>query len=397
MDINIKKASQSTVNKIKNDIKKQNKAKSIMPPKPEKVVYVKENTFGGLKEIVEMKKNKAVVNELDSLIHEQEVQKNKRNNPNTNTEPQDKKPTPLEVILATDPDRIKNMSNEEMIKLAAMGGGGDQFSNMIMALNMGKKNNNNNGENLSDKLLGMVVEKLFKGSNGDADKSNGDMEMFKLMMQQNMQTQNMMMGIIMKNNEAPAENSNNMFMKEMFDMQRSKSDFENTFMKDKLRELELRAQSNDPLGEAKRLMDYMKTFGGGFGGGNVTPESMNHELKLKELSFEQQRQTTEESRRTQNMEQIGTMINNTIETFGKILGEPIAEAAKSKIEQYSENVKNPQESAPVQRLKISPQEYQKEVDLGDLENLETEIQNLEQTPSRKTKRKPFTVYEIGNK
>jgi hypothetical protein len=240
---------------------------------------------------------------------------------------------------------------------------------------------------------------MIKG-NGDANKSGGDMEMVKLMMQQNMQTQNMMMAMIAQKNEAPKQdnNQNNLFMKELFSMVKGQTDFENSFLREKINTLEMRQNSNDPLGEAKRMMDYITTFKGAFGGGNTSPEAMAHDIKLKELTFEQARQVNEDARRTSNMTQIGEMINNTISTFGQILGEPIAEAAKSKIEQFTEDAKNPK----VEKVRISPEQLREEIDLGDLsnlenlENLETDLEQFENRQEQVKGRSPrFKVYETA--
>jgi len=392
LDPHIKRAAQTTVNKIKTDIKKQNQVNKMPIKKEEEVKYVKASTFDGLKEIVDMKKQKAVANELDSLIYEQEILKNKRSkNTMSDRESEPKRANPLELYLAANPEKIKDMSMEEITKLSMLmntNGGADPLMSILL-MNMDKKGNNGGGNDLTQQILGVLVKKMLDGNSGEK-KTNNDTEIFKLMMQQNMQTQQMMMGMIMQKNEAPAENSQNTFMKEMFGMQREKSDFENSFLKDKIRELEIRSQGSDPLGEAKRMIDYVKTFGSLFGGQNNSPEAMEHELKLRELNFEQQRQVNEESRRVANMEQIGSMINNTIETFGKVLGEPIAEAAKSKIEQFTEDAKHPKD---VQRVRISPDQYQQEIDLGDLENME---QDLAQFENAKPKSARFKVYETGD-
>jgi hypothetical protein len=406
LDPIVKRASQNAVQQVKNNIKKQNQAKKNMPTKKEtEVRYVKASPFEGLKEIVEMKKQKAVANELDSLIFEQEKLKKIRNSNGSMTENKNKPrvATPMETFIAANPDKLKDMTIEEVAKLSMFtnsgGSGGSDPLSMLMAMNMNK--GNNGGENdLQTKLLGMLMEKMIKG-NGDANKSGGDMEMVKLMMQQNMQTQNMLMSMVMKKDEAPKQDPNNLFMKELFSMVKGQTDFENTFLRDKIQNLEMRQNSNDPLGEAKRMMDYIKTFKGFFGGGNTSPEAMNHEIKLKELTYEQARQATEDARRTANMAQIGEMINNTISTFGQILGEPIAEAAKSKIEAFTEQAKNPPPEN-IEKIRISPELLKKEIDLGDLsnlenlENLETDLEQFENRQEQVKGRSPrFKVYETA--
>jgi len=348
-----------------------------------------------------MKKQKAVVNELDSLIHEQEKSKKLReSNENMTQNPTKQRvPSPMETFIAANPEKLKDMTIEEVAKLSMFtnsgGSGGSDPLSMLMAMNM-NKGNNGGGNALQEKLLGMVIEKMFKDNN-NGSKGSGDNELLKYVMQQNLQTQELMMKMITQKNEPPKQdNQNNLFMKELFAMVKGQTDFENSFLRDKINTLEMRQNSNDPLGEAKRMMDYITTFKGAFSGGNTTPEAMEHELKMKGMTYDQKRQETEDARRTTNMEQIGSMINNTIETFGKILGEPIAEAAKSKIEQFTEEAKNPKEK--VQKVRISPEQLREEIDLGNLENLETDLQQFENRQEPVNGRSSrFRVYETADK
>jgi len=79
------------------------------------------------------------------------------------------------------------------------------------------------------------------------------------------------------------------------------------------------------------------------------------------------------------------------------LSEPIAAAAKRKIDQLGEKAKQP---PPVQKPRISPEQYQQKIDLGDLENLEDLEEDLaqydnpplENQPKRKSR---FKVSESG--
>jgi len=80
-----------------------------------------------------------------------------------------------------------------------------------------------------------------------------------------------------------------------------------------------------------------------------------------------------------------------------VFGEPVAEAAKAKIEQYTENIKKPEEPPRKKpRMKVSKGQLQKEIDLGDLENLEEELAQYEEqykVEPRKISR--FKVAESG--
>ena len=75
------------------------------------------------------------------------------------------------------------------------------------------------------------------------------------------------------------------------------------------------------------------------------------------------------------------------------MSEPIAAAEKSKLEQYTEQAKNPEKKP---KTRISPEQLQQEIDLGDLENLEQDLaqyeENIEIQP-KKTSR--FKVTESG--
>ncbi len=412
LDPQVKRASQNAVQQVKNNIKKQNQLNKNMPNKKEETVrYVKASPFEGLKEIVDMKKQKAIANELDSLIYEQNKLKKLRESGNM-TENQNKPrvPSPMETFIAANPDKLKGMTIEDVAKLSMFtnsgGSGGSDPLSMLMAMNM-NKGSNGGGNNLQEKLLGMVIEKMFKDNNNNGNKGSSDNDLLKYVMQQNQQNQELLMKIILQKNEVPKQDQNNLFMKELFSMVKGQTDFENTFLREKINTLEMRQNSNDPLGEAKRMMDYITTFKGAFGAGNSTPESMAHDIKLKELTFEQARQVNEDTRRTANMAQIGEMINNTISTFGQILGEPIAEAAKSKIEQFTEDAKTPKvqkvriapeqpKNPEVQKVRISPEQLREEIDLGDLKNLETDLEKFENRQEEIQGRSSrFKVYETG--
>jgi len=281
LDPQVKKASQAAVNKIKTNIKKKNKVNN-MAGKTDKVYIEKPSEFGGLKELVEMKKQKAIANELDSMIYEQDLSKKQRIHGNSQEQQTQKKtPSPIEIWLAANMDKLKDMSEKEVTKLSMLinPSGGSELSTIMSIMNM-KGNDNNGGGGLSDKLLGVIIEKLFKDEGKGKKSGNGDMDIIKMMMAQNMKTQEMIMNMVIKQNAPKQENQSQNFMKEIFGMIKSQSDFENTMLREKLKELELRQNQTDPLGEAKRMIDFINTFKPLLGGGNPTPESMNHEIKF---------------------------------------------------------------------------------------------------------------------
>jgi hypothetical protein len=392
LDPQVKRISQTTVRKIKPDIKKKQEEK-IMPTKKEPEDREQRKPFDDLRDIVNIKKQKAVANELDSLIYDQTQERHQREGSNV-VAPNNSRMglSPLEVMLAENPEKVRDMSVEDATKLSMFtnksgGRAGSDVYQLITALGLNKNNNNSNG-GLTEKILGILLDKVLDNG-GNKNNSSSNDKFMEFMMQQNLKTQELLMNLLTKQN-APAENKNNNdFMKELFGIVKNQGSMENSFLRDKLREMEMRIQGGDSLGEAKRVIDYIKTFKGFFGNDRTTPETMDHELKLKQMDFDQDRQLKEERSRTSRMEQIGSMINNTIETFGKVLGEPVAEAAKAKIEQYTESAKHPSKDA----LRISPTNLQKEIDLGDLEALEADLAEAE-NPLKSNGRSPrFKVYQ----
>jgi len=77
-------------------------------------VYIKDSTFEGLKEIVSRKKQKAVANELDELIHEQEKRKKERERKTRNLNPI------LIDFFAKNPEKLKDISMDDIAKLSML-------------------------------------------------------------------------------------------------------------------------------------------------------------------------------------------------------------------------------------------------------------------------------------
>jgi len=397
LDPYIKKASQNVVKKIKTNIIKNTQMKD-MPTNKKETSNPPKGTFDDLRDIVSIKKQKAVANELDSMIFDQNEEKERRlqgknNNNNNNTTSQ---PSPMNVLLSEHPEKIKDMSIEDVTKLSIMqNSSGNSNSSLIpMLLDINKNNNGNNGNGLTEKLLGVLIEKALSGNNnGNNQNGNSNNEIIKLIMTQNQQNQQMLMKMMeIRNTPSSTNNSNNDFMKEMFGMVKNQGDLENTFLREKLRDMEQRIQPTDSLGDAKRMMEYAQSFKGFFGGGNQTPEGLEHDLKMKTLEYEQNRQINEENRRSANMNQIGEMVTTAIGAFGKALGEPIVEAAKTKVEQFTESVIHPENQPKVKRVpKVSRETLREEIDLGDIESLENELVNAEFSGRQRKQR--FKVYE----
>jgi len=392
LDPHIKRASQQAVNKIKSNIKKQTHQMKNMPPKNTEPKTPKDTVFNGLKEILNMKKNKAVANEYDSLIYEQERLKEKRLNIDTPNNPS-KNPSPMEVMLSQNPEKVKDMTLEDAAKLAMFTNpSGSSDLSMLMGLTKGLKGNGNDSE-LTNKILGIVIEKMFNDKNNGGQKvDSGNDKFMEYMMKQNLQTQEILMNMMEKrNNPAPVENKNDGLVEKLFGLVKSQGDMENSFLKERIKQLEVNQnQVADPLDQTVRVVDMMKNIGGFIGGQPKTKDGLEHDFKMKNLEYEQTRQLSEENRRASNMNQISEMINETIKTFGKVLSEPIAEATKAKMEQFTESVKHPEKRI---KEKVSQRELQEEIDLGDIENFEEELVEMqEQNPPRRSR---FRVTESG--
>ena len=393
LDPHIKRASQKEVKNIINKIKKKGQTKNMPTTKKEpQVKYIKEKSFGALKDIVEMKKQKAVANELDSVIYEQGIEKRRRENVGTNKPEKERTPSIMETVLINNPDKIKDMSIEDAAKLSIFTN--PSKSNDISMLTSLFKNNNNGGNNMTDKVLGIILDKLFanNGNNNNQNVNSND-KIMELMMQQNLQTQKMLMSIMENRNTAPVvKNNDSGLIKELFGVIKTQSELENSYLKDKLNRIESQPQGLDPLAETARVIDFMKTVKGAFGSGNQSEASLKHEVRMKELEYENNRQSNEEITRVKRMDGMQELINNSIKTVGKVLSEPIAEAAKAKVEQFTESIKHPNTR---QNGKVSPEMLKNEIDLGDIENLEEEITDAENLGRQKTKNSRFKVYTHG--
>jgi len=367
-----------------------------MTTQKQKAEPIQSKTFDDLADIVKIKKQKAVINELGGLIYDQKQEKKEREgNVHVQTQNNPKKPTPMDIYLAQNPEKVKDMSVEDVVKYTIMTNPSGNSNGLGMAMAMGGLKNNNNGNGgLSDKILGMLIDKVFNNNGGNNQKaaSSTDNTILKYMMEQNLKTQEMLINIMSKKNEPPVQ-QNNIWQKELFTLVQNQSDLKNSMLIDKLKDMEMRMQGSDSLGEMRKVIDFVKSIKGVFGGEATTPEAMTHELKVKEMDFNQSRQIKEENMRDGRMIYIGDMIKEGIGVLGKTFSEPIAEAAKDKIEQFTESIKNPKEKVP--RNKISPEILKQEIDLGNLDTFENELNEIDNSSIKPIKRKRFKVSESG--
>lgn len=403
LDPHIKRASQTNVKKIINKVKKKNQMKNMTAAKKDTEAKTQKN-FGDLRDIVDIKKQKAIANEYDSLIYEQKIEKDKRSQKGSTPIYNSGVINPIQAVIANDPDKLKNMTLEEAKKLSMFtnksGSSNSNISDIkevIMAVNEMKKTDGGNGS-LSDKIIGILLDKAFNNNGGNTQKTENstDNTILKYMMEQNLKTQEMLINIMTKKNEAPVQ-QNNGLVKEFITLFQSQNDLKNSILVDKFNNMEARMQGGDSLGEMKKTVDFMKSVKGFFGSESTTPETMNHELKMKEMDFNQSQQVKEENMRDGRMMYIGDMIKEGIGVLGKTFSEPIAEAAKDKIEQFTESIKNPKEKVPREKVrnKISPEILKKEIDLGNLDDFENELNKIDNNYIEPIKRRRFKVSESG--
>lgn len=98
------------INKKPIPIKKKTEKKKT---KNEKIDEKEKDKFTDLKKLVEIKKQKAVANELDSLIREQEASKKQR-------VPITKKINPMANFFAQNPEELKEISIDKLAKLSVI-------------------------------------------------------------------------------------------------------------------------------------------------------------------------------------------------------------------------------------------------------------------------------------
>jgi hypothetical protein len=347
-----------------------------------------------LGDILNIKKQRAVSNELDDLIYEQEQIKRKRLNQGDEEKTEKRKegrgtPSIMEALLANDPEKIKDLSMEDAMKFSMLqGGNGGSSADPLMAMMMSGLNApKDNGGDMMGEIMKGLINKVFSN---DEKKSGGDNDIMKLMMAQNMQTQQMLMkALIANNNKGNGSSERDTVMKEMLELIRDREKQKESLLMDKLREVEMRASSGDPLNDLKRMMDYMNSFG--ILNQNQNPEVLEHQRKMKELEFQQQREMREEELKDKRVNQVSNMIDKAVGTFADVLSKPTAQAVKSKLDQMSQSA---QQGGQMPQIPDIPEdERHDEIDLGDL-NLENEM-NEQPEPQTGGRMPRFSVRESG--
>lgn len=303
-----------------------------------------------LDDIVDIKKKKAVSNELDEFLYEQE-QKKKTRESQDNPEIQVQQTTnPAVELLSSRPEALENMSEEGVMKLAMLmagnsGGGMNPLLTMMMM-----NQNNQQPSNIVELVTALKGLKEMS-DDGNHNNSQGNSNMNEAMML-------MLMQKMMNQNNQPRNNkdsNNDKLTAQLIGLITNQSNMERQIVMDKLKELEYRSVQSDPMGEAKRMIDYMKSFKTLFGG-NSSPEQLNHDLEMQKLQFEQSKELRKVDESESKMNQIGGLISDSIRTFSDVLSKPIAEGLKERIENPKEREIDFTGSIPIDDLdmKVPP-------------------------------------------
>lgn len=294
-------------------------AKKIAP-RPRKPVTA-------LDDIVQMKKQKVMSNELDEFVAEQERRKVLREKGITNPAVVAPVANPALQAIAANPEVMKGLSSEDVMKMAMLmgsgsGGSGGGINPMIMMMLM---NQNQGGQpNQPSQLLDMVT--ALKGLS-DVNKANQPQQNVG----QNDQLMQIVMAMMMQNMNKPAEpvkNSNDTLVAQLLTLVAGQGATKERVLLDKIKELEFRTSNVDPLSDAMRVMEYMKTMKPMFGG-QSTPQELTYNLDMEKLKFDQQKEMRRMETDDAKITQVGGLISKSLETFADALSKPIADKLKA--------------------------------------------------------------------
>lgn len=117
-----------------------------------KINEKEKDKFADLKKLVEIKKQKAVANELDELIREQEASKEKRERKTRNV-------NSMANFFAQNPERLETMSLEVVAKLSMLlnSENAKEFGKWVNVMNM---NNNTSRLDYLEKLIKHLEKRI---------------------------------------------------------------------------------------------------------------------------------------------------------------------------------------------------------------------------------------------
>jgi len=330
LDPAVKRAAKKDVSKILRERKKEEVKKPMAKKTKDDEEVVKKNRTSSsidLSDVVKLKKQKAVANELDEYIYEQEQKKNARER--GEAPPATKEaPNPIAMALASDPSKVAEMDMDDIMKFSMLTGGSKANIDPLMYMMlMGNKEKGGEQTIMQQLMTKIILDKFDDKTPKNQPDSSQDM-MFKFMI---IMMQNIMNAQNQKTSQPTQPSAGSPLEQKLVELVALQNRNEKQILMDKIKELEYRTSQSDPLGDAKRMLDYVKTFGSMFGGAR-TPEVMTHELEMEKLKFEKDKEARTEAIKEQRMAQVGDMINKSIGTFAEVLSKPAAEAVKGKLD-----------------------------------------------------------------
>ncbi len=320
----IDRATKGQIKKIEERYKKEREKEVTGKKKDDDDAPKRRYIATDLDEIVALKKKKAVSNELDEFLYEQEERKKTRTKP-LSAKKEEKDTNPVADLLMANPEKLENVSEDSIMKLAMLMGGnkGGGMNPLLMMMLMGQNQSQPN----SIVELVTALKTMKEMSDEDKPKGNGNNDMQMMLMMLMMQQQN-------QRNQPKQDtgiNEKDKLTAQLFQLISQQNVTERQLVMDKLKEIEYRAANVDPMNEAKRMIDYMGTFKTLFGG-EQTPAAMSHDLELQKLKFEQQKDMRKSVEQESRMSQVGDLISKSIGTFADVLAKPMADGLKNRIE-----------------------------------------------------------------
>lgn len=385
--------------KIKKEIKqdKKKKEESNLPPKKPATGTTRRTIETPLDETEALLKKKVSIGELNEYMEVQEDRKKRREDAKlrgTTLKPgQQPRSNLLAELFKDSPDKLEAMSPDNLLKLSMLqggGGGGGGMNPLLMMMLMNKQtpNQNQGPPQKATSLLDLVkamkeLKSLTKEDQKPAPQGNDMNQAITLMLMER----------LMQNNQAPQQGTNQLdLVKYLTTIIADQNKMKEELMTDKLRQLEFQITKYDPMEEGAKMIEYMKNFKTLFGG-NMTPEGLKHELDLKRLEIEEQREMRHQGEDDRKMIQIGSIIEKTVDTLSETLAVPIAKGLEKRMAQSKKRKEYSGEGLPddidLAELEAG-QEYDENINPGSPPEDYTDISAM-----RRRNRSRFRIVDSG--
>lgn len=281
-----------------------------------------------LDDVIDLKKKKVFSNELDSVLEQQKKEKTgKKKEVEEGEQPEKQSNGMMEAMLGLmSSDKMKDVSEDSLVKmftaLGAGGGGGQSVDPLTAALLGGNKKE----EGIVELVQAMQMMKEMNDNGGNG----GNMQMMMMMM--------VMMFKLMNQNQPqpkpePKQDNTVELMKLMLQNQQNNGNStEKKLLMDKIKELEYRVSSSDPVDSLMRMMDKFKNMRSVFDGPS-SPEDRKLQLELEKMKMDQQKEIQKEEARNRRMETLTNMFSEGISKFGEAFAGPAANALKNQVNQ----------------------------------------------------------------